>query len=75
MKRILRMLVWVASVMLNVVTAFGAIVYLFGAVVWMHAPIVPALLITLAVAVPFLGLSWLLRRLGRSSYLRQAERS
>jgi hypothetical protein len=68
MKRFFGKLSWIAGVLLNVVTAFGAIIYLFGVVVWMHAPAVPALLLTLAMALPFFGLAWVLRRLGRSSF-------
>jgi Kef-type K+ transport system membrane component KefB len=67
MKKILKTLSWSAGVLLSVVTAFAAVIYLFGVVIWMHAPVVPALLFTLAMALPFFVLSWILRRLGRSS--------
>jgi len=67
MKKNLEKLSWIAGVLLNVVTAFAALIYLFGVVVWMHAPVVSALLLTVAMALPFLGLAWILLRLGRSS--------
>jgi hypothetical protein len=66
MKKILKTLSWLAGILLSVVTAFAAVIYLFGVVIWMHAPVVPALLLTLAMASPFFALAWFLRRLGRS---------
>jgi hypothetical protein len=70
MRKILGKLSWVAGTLLNVVTGFVAVIYLFGVVIWMHAPTVPALLLTLAMTLPLFGLAWVLRRLGRSSYQR-----
>jgi hypothetical protein len=66
MKKILGTLSSVTGILLNVVTAFAALIYLFGVVIWMHAPIGYALLLTLAMTLPFFGLAWILRWLGRS---------
>jgi Kef-type K+ transport system membrane component KefB len=70
MKKIFEKLSWIAGTLLNVVTVVFAVIYLWGVVVWMHAPTVPALLLTLAMTLPFFGLAWVLRRLGQSSYQR-----
>jgi hypothetical protein len=67
MKKILGILSWVAGTLLNVATGFFGVIYLFGVVIWMHAPVVPALLVTLAMTLPLFGLAWVFRRLGRSS--------
>jgi hypothetical protein len=67
MRKIFETLSWVAGTLLNIVTGFVAFLYLFGVVIWMHAPAVPALLLTLAMTLPFFGLAWLLRRPGRAS--------
>jgi hypothetical protein len=67
MKKILKTLTWLASILLSLVTVFAAVIYLFGVVIWMHAPVVPALFLTLAMALPFFALAWILRWLGRSS--------
>jgi hypothetical protein len=67
MERTLRTLSWLAGILLTVVTVLAALVYLFGVVIWMHAPVVPALLLTTAMAFPCLALTWILRQLGRSS--------
>ena len=75
MNRIVGGLIWIAGVLLIVITTFAALIYLFGAVVWMHAPVIPLLLLTLAMAVPFLGLAWFLLRLGRSFYRPQPKDS
>lgn len=67
MKKILKTLSWLASILLSAMTVLAAVIYLFGIVIWMHAPVVPALLLTLAMALPFLALAWILCRLGRLS--------
>lgn len=65
MKKIAKKLSLLAGHLLNVGIAFVAVVYLFGAVVWVHAPLIPALLLTLAMALPFLGIAWVLLKLGK----------
>jgi hypothetical protein len=70
MKKILKTLSWLAGILLSVMTVLAAVIYLFGAVIWMHAPVVPAVLLTLAMASPFFALAWVLRRLGRSTFQR-----
>ena len=73
MKKILKTLSWFAGILLSVMTVLAAVIYLFGAVMWMHAPVVPAVpavLLTLAMALPFFALAWVLRRLGRSTFQR-----
>jgi len=65
MKKIAKKLSLLAGHLLNVVIAFVAVLYLFGAVVWMHAPLIPALLLTLAMALPFLGIAWIFLKLGQ----------
>lgn len=73
MNKIVGGLIWIAGVLLIVITTFAALIYLFGAVVWMHAPVIPLLLFTLALAAPFLGLAWFILRIGRSFYRPQPE--
>ena len=65
MKKIAKKLSLLAGHLLNVVIALVAVVYLFGALIWMHAPLIPALLITLAMALPFLGIAWVFLKLGK----------
>ncbi|MYM27407.1 hypothetical protein GTP58_03605 [Duganella sp. CY15W] len=65
MKKIAKKLSLLAGHLLNVVIALVAVVYLFGAVVWMHVSLIPALLLTLAMALPFLGIAWVLLKLGK----------
>jgi len=65
MKKIAKKLSLLAGHLLNVVIVFVAVVYLFGAVVWIHAPLIPALLLTLAMALPFLGIAWVFLKLGK----------
>jgi hypothetical protein len=67
MKQTLKTLSSLAGILLHVVTVLAAVIYLFGVVIWMHAPVVPALLLTMGMALPFLALAWILNRLGRSS--------
>jgi hypothetical protein len=67
MEKTLKTLSWLAGILLSVVTVYAAVTDLFGVVIWMHAPVVPALLLTMAMALPFLALAWILRWLGRSS--------
>jgi hypothetical protein len=67
MRKIFATFSWAAGTLLKFLTGFAAVIYLFGVVIWMHAPAVPALLLTLAMTLPFFGLAWVLRRLGRSS--------
>lgn len=67
MEKALKTLSWLAGILLSVVTVLAAVIYRFGVVIWMYAPVVPALLLTTAMALPFLALAWILRRLGRSS--------
>lgn len=75
MKKCFGKLLWITGVLLNVLTVFCAFIYLFGVVVWIHAPAVHALLLTLAMALPFFGLAWFLRRLGRSSFAASSKES
>lgn len=70
MKKILGKLSWIAGTLLNAVTVVLMVIYLFGVLVWMHAPLIPALLLTLAMALPPFGLAWLLRRWGRFAFPR-----
>jgi hypothetical protein len=65
MKKIAKKLSLLAGHLLNVVIALVAGIYLFGAVVWMHAPLIPALLLTLVMALPFLGIAWVFLKLGK----------
>ncbi|WP_072780385.1 hypothetical protein [Duganella sacchari] len=65
MKKIAKKLSLLAGHLLNVVIALVAVVYLFGAVVWMHAPPIPALLLTLAMTLPLLGIAWVFLKLGK----------
>jgi formate-dependent nitrite reductase membrane component NrfD len=67
MKTLLKTLSLLAGTLVYVCTGFAALVYLFGVVIWMHAPVVPALLLTSAMSAPLLFLGWLLLRLGRSA--------
>lgn len=75
MNKIVGGVIWIAGVLLIVITTFAALIYLFGAVVWMHAPAILLLLFTLALAAPFLGFAWFILRIGRSFYLSQPEES
>jgi len=70
MKKILKTLSWLAGILLSVMTVLAAVIYLFGAVIWMHAPVVPAVLLTLMMVLPFFALAWVLRQLGRSTFER-----
>jgi hypothetical protein len=58
MRKLFQTLSWVAGTLLNLLTGFTAVIYLFGGVVWMHAPAVPALLLTLAMTLPCFGVAW-----------------
>ncbi|MEN3278472.1 MAG: hypothetical protein V7631_4262 [Massilia sp.] len=67
MKTLVKTLSRLAGTLVYVFTGFAALVYLFGVVIWMHAPVVPALLLTSAMSAPMLFLGWILLRLGRSA--------
>jgi len=66
MKKLTGSIIYVLGMLLNVLIGSLALLYLFGTVIWMHVPLFKALLVAVALASPFLVLSWVLRKIGRS---------
>ena len=64
MKRPIARFLWWCGRLLYFITALSAFVYAVSCVLWLHAPVLRVLLVTALMALPLLGVGWLLKRLG-----------